>query len=223
VTGTDRHPPGRWPDGDRRPVHARGRLGRFWGGFVDYCRTAWWGLLAPRVSESEPLVIVQAVVLREGAGGRTEVLLSMRADLFGWELPGGTPEPGEAAEATLLREVREETGLEVAIERHLGDWERTGFRPHTARVYRCREQAGRLAASNETPRIGWFAIDALPEDLFPWYRNPLEVARAARAEAVVVRERQGLRAIAAALRIDLVNRWRGLPEPPGAPRPRGID
>jgi len=102
----------------------------------------------------------------------------------------------------------------------VGDWVRTGFRPHTARVYLCRPRAGRLEASSETPRIGWFAVDALPEDLFPWYRDPLEVACAPRAEAVAVRERQGLGAILAALRIDLANRWRGLPEPP---RRRGID
>jgi 8-oxo-dGTP pyrophosphatase MutT (NUDIX family) len=212
----DRHPPGRWPDGDRRPVHARGRLGRLWGGFVDYCRTAWWGLLAPRVVESRPLVIVQAVVLRESTGGGTEVLLSMRADLFGWELPGGTPEAGEASEETLLREVREETGLDVVIERHVGDWERTGFRPHTARVYLCRVAGGALAVSNETPRIGWFGLSELPADLFPWYRDPLEIVRAGRSDLVVVRERQGLAAILAAMRIDLVNRWRGLPDAPRA-------
>ena len=62
-----------------------------------YLRTAWWGLLAPRLSESEPLVVAQAVVLR-GDGKTEEVLLSVRADVRGWELPGGNLEPGETAE-----------------------------------------------------------------------------------------------------------------------------
>ncbi len=209
----DRHPEGRWPDGDPRPVYSRGRLGRLWGGLVDYARTAWWGLIAPRMTERAPLVITQAVIVRDHSAG-PEVLLTMRADLFGWELPGGTPEEGERAEETLLREVLEETGVDVEIERHVGDWVRTGFRPHTARVYRCRAVAGEPRASHETPRVGWFPIEDLPSGFFPWYRGPLQAAlsqsRAGDAPLQKV-ERQGLAEIIAAMRIDLVTRWRGLP------------
>ena len=221
--GPSGHPIGRWPDGSHKPVHARGRIGRLWGGFVDYARTAWWGLVAPRVTESRPLVISQAVILRPargsarsqgGAAGPAaplEVLLSLRSDLFGWELPGGTPEAEEAAEQTLLREVREETGIEVAIDRHVGDWTRTGFRPHTARVYRCRAIGGELAPSSETPRVGWFAVDALPTGFFPWYAEPLAGALPEAGAPIVATESQGFRTIWQAMKIDLVMRWRGLP------------
>lgn len=37
-----------------------------------------------------------------------------------WELPGGRPEPGEPFEDCLVREVREETGLDVVVNRLLG-------------------------------------------------------------------------------------------------------
>ena len=37
-----------------------------------------------------------------------------------WALPKGTPEPGETLEQTAMREVTEETGLEVAIAGELG-------------------------------------------------------------------------------------------------------
>jgi 8-oxo-dGTP pyrophosphatase MutT (NUDIX family) len=38
-----------------------------------------------------------------------------------WALPKGQIAPGESAEATALREVAEETGVEGALERKLGD------------------------------------------------------------------------------------------------------
>ncbi len=211
------------PPRPRGPVHERGRLGRFIGGIVDYARTAWWGLVSPRVTESRPLVIVQAVILRDGDGevvgeasardpAGPEVLLSIRSDLFGWELPGGTPEEDESPEVALRREVGEETGLEISVEEHVGDWIRRGFRPHTARIYRCRVAGGRECPSHETPRLAWFPAARPPDGLFPWYRAPL--ARALEVGAAGPEEwldHQGISTIWQAMKIDLAMRWRGLP------------
>lgn len=47
--------------------------------------------------------------------GRVEIVLVARPQHGLWALPKGTPEPDESVEATALREVREETGLEVEI------------------------------------------------------------------------------------------------------------
>jgi 8-oxo-dGTP diphosphatase len=45
----------------------------------------------------------------------------------GWELPGGKVEPGEEEAAALVRECREELGVEIRLlERVGGDWPMTG-------------------------------------------------------------------------------------------------
>ncbi len=192
-----------------RPVWERGRAGRFWGGCWDYARTAWWGIVSARVTESTPLVVAQAVILREGP--TRQVLLAIRSDLFGWELPGGTLEARESASEAVVREVREETGLDVEPIVQVGDWVRTGFRPHTARVYLCRVVGGSETPSHETARLAWFDVEDLPEELFSWYHEPLRVALAPGDTPFDGKDRQGAEMIWHAMKIDLAMRWRGLP------------
>ena len=165
-----------------------------------YARIAWWGLVAPRVRERVPLVVHQGFVC-----GPEGVLLSVRAELRGWELPGGGAHPGESGEAAVAREVLEETGVAVSVEGLVAEYTRTGFRPHTARIYRCHPTAtaGAPRSSVETPRVQWFPLDALPSTLFPWYRGPIADALAHAPEPVTRREHQGARAVLAGMAIDL--------------------
>ena len=171
---------------------------------VDYASLAWWGLVSPRVVEREGLVVLQGVVCSEQG-----VLLALRRELQGWELPGGAARSGETDEEALRRELHEETGLEVHVDSLSGTYVRTGFRPHTARVFRCSVSGGALRPSKETPRVAWFPTDALPSTLLPWFRGPLLDALHESSRPVERREHQGLAAILAGLRIDLGNRWRG--------------
>lgn len=55
------------------------------------------------------------VVWRRGRDERLEVVVCGRRQDRIWGLPKGTPDPDEALEQTALREVREETGLEVEL------------------------------------------------------------------------------------------------------------
>ena len=55
--------------------------------------------------------------------GRLETVLCGRSQPVRWSLAKGTPDPGETLEQTALREVREETGLEVEIDGSLGSIE----------------------------------------------------------------------------------------------------
>ncbi|TDC99126.1 (deoxy)nucleoside triphosphate pyrophosphohydrolase [Nonomuraea deserti] len=69
------------------------------------------------------VVVVAAVIV--APGGR--VLAAQRAEpaalAGGWEFPGGKVDPGENERAALVRECREELGVEIAVgERVGGDW-----------------------------------------------------------------------------------------------------
>jgi 8-oxo-dGTP pyrophosphatase MutT (NUDIX family) len=76
----------------------------------------------------EQAVSAGGVVYRRGEHG-IEIVLCGRTDERLWGLPKGTPEPGESLEATALREVREESGLGVAIISDLGSIEYEFARP----------------------------------------------------------------------------------------------
>jgi ADP-ribose pyrophosphatase YjhB (NUDIX family) len=168
----------------------------------DWFLTAWWGLAASRIGP--PVEIVQAVIVQGGA-----VLLARRRDLRGWELPGGNVIPGEDPEDALLREVLEETGVEVRIETLSGVYLRSGFLPHRACVYRCSAERGAARPSEETPQVAWWPVASLPPGLLPWCRAPLADALAAPAAPVERSERLGLAAILESARIDLRARLRG--------------
>jgi 8-oxo-dGTP pyrophosphatase MutT (NUDIX family) len=58
-------------------------------------------------------------VVHRDLDGRLQVLLVHRRSPRLWALPKGTPDSGETIEETALRETREETGIEVEIERQL--------------------------------------------------------------------------------------------------------
>ena len=70
----------------------------------------------------ESLVSAGGVVYRR-VEGRLEAVLCGRDTPVRWSLAKGTPDEGETLEETALREVREETGLEVKLGSTLGSIE----------------------------------------------------------------------------------------------------
>ncbi|MFI2609944.1 NUDIX domain-containing protein [Kitasatospora sp. NPDC018619] len=103
-------------------------------------------------SRSTPLhaVSVAGVVVRED--GR--VLAIRRADNGTWEPSGGALERDEALEDGVSREVWEETGVEVEVERLTGVYKNVS-RGIVALVFRCRPEAGEARVSDESLEVDW--------------------------------------------------------------------
>ncbi len=125
---------------------------------------------------------VSAVVLHDG-----RLLLLRRADNGQWGLPGGSVEIGETVTAALEREVREETGYEVAVGRLVGVYSDPRFqivRYADGRVWHyvnlcfvCDPRGGQPRPQpGEAFALDWFAPDALPADLVPLHRRRIEDA-----------------------------------------------
>ncbi len=133
----------------------------------------------------EQVVSAGGVVFRHAADG-IEVVLCGRTTERLWALPKGTPEPGESREQTALREVREETGLGVAITLDLGSIEYEFARPSqgvrfekTVHHYLMQpDGAGSVDEhDHEYDRVGWFAAaEALR---LMSYRNEATILRRA--------------------------------------------
>jgi len=133
------------------------------------------------VSPSAPVVGVGGVVIRDG-----KVLLIRRGKppLYGrWVVPGGTVGLGEPLEQALVREMREETGLEVeplevltVFDRIERDGDRVVY--HYVIVdYLCRWLAGEARAASDALDAAW----AAPADLARYDLPPkaLEVVQEA--------------------------------------------
>ena len=96
-----------------------------------------------------------------------------------WALPAGYQEADESPEQAIVREVGEETGLEVLVTgllelQHVPDDPR---KPANVAVYLCRPApgSGEARAGDDAAEAAWFPLTDLPEDLgFPNNRRILE-------------------------------------------------
>lgn len=112
--------------------------------------------------------------------GQGQVLLQRRADDGRWGLPGGWLDPGETPEQGVLREVREETGIEVEVVRLaavIPKLAQLPSGPHSmvGLTYLCTAVGGELRADHEALEVAW----RRPEEITEWHTDHgLRVERA---------------------------------------------
>ncbi len=126
---------------------------------------------------------------------RGRLLLQQRADGGQWGLPGGSVEVGESVTDAVVREVREETGLDVMPRRLVGIYSEPALQVirypdgntwHYVTVcFECTVRGGELTTCDETLDLRYFELSRLPRTLLPHHRIRIRDARARRATAFV--------------------------------------
>lgn len=119
-----------------------------------------------------------AIILDE----ELRVLLCHRTDRDAWNLPGGRVEENESPWEAALREVEEEVGLVVRIERLLGIYSMPEEKT-IACTFLCVKTGGALRLSNEADDIRWFNKEDLPATTLP--RHVERITDALTASAAV--------------------------------------
>jgi ADP-ribose pyrophosphatase YjhB (NUDIX family) len=110
-----------------------------------------------------PKVDIRSVVIRDN-----KILLARERSDGGFSLPGGFADINNSPSEVAVKEVREETGLEVRTSRLLAviDTDRHNFPPLEYHYYKivflCDLIGGELCDSNETTEAGFFDFDILP-------------------------------------------------------------
>ncbi|MBB5870208.1 ADP-ribose pyrophosphatase YjhB (NUDIX family) [Allocatelliglobosispora scoriae] len=103
---------------------------------------------------------------------RGELLLIHRTDNDLWALPGGGLDIGESIAQTVVREVREETGIEVEITglvglytnpRHVIGYDDGEVRQQFSICFAARPTGGELTTSPESSEVDWVDPERLDE------------------------------------------------------------
>jgi ADP-ribose pyrophosphatase YjhB (NUDIX family) len=99
--------------------------------------------------------------------GTKVVLIERRNFPFGWAIPGGFVEFGEAVEQTAVREVREETSLDVELRELLGVYSRPDRDPRgqTVTVVYIGGAKGTPWAADDAQNVDLFDPDVLPSPM----------------------------------------------------------
>ncbi len=123
----------------------------------------------PQAPAANSLVVGSSAVVSDGEG---RILLQKRSDSGNWALPGGSMDIGETIAQSAIREVKEETGFDIQIDRIVGIYSDPGhvFAYDNGEV---RQEfsiclagtivGGKLQVSHESTAVQFFNVPDLPD------------------------------------------------------------
>jgi ADP-ribose pyrophosphatase YjhB (NUDIX family) len=118
----------------------------------------------PNAPAATSLVVGGSAVVTDDAG---RILLHRRADSGNWALPGGRMDIGETFAACVVREVKEETGFDVRINRivgiysdpaHVFAYDDGEVRQQFSICCACSVVGGSLEVSGESTEVRFFDV-----------------------------------------------------------------
>lgn len=116
----------------------------------------------PNAPQANSLVVAVSAAVLDDQG---RILLIERSDNGYWALPGGAQDLGESTSQALVREVREETNVDVEIvgisgiysdPRHVIAYDDGEVRQEFSICFRARPVGGTPQSSPESRKVGWF-------------------------------------------------------------------
>jgi ADP-ribose pyrophosphatase YjhB (NUDIX family) len=122
----------------------------------------------PSAPRANSLVVGSSAVVADDQG---RILLQRRADSGNWALPGGAMDIGETLAESCIREVREETGFDVRVDRIVGIYSDPGHvfayddgevRQEFSICLACTITGGSLRVSSESTAVDFFPPAELP-------------------------------------------------------------
>jgi ADP-ribose pyrophosphatase YjhB (NUDIX family) len=150
-------------------------------------------IFGDRITINAPILVGSSAQIWDPSGEK--ILLTKRGDNGRWCLPGGQLDSGESVSETCVREVLEETGLEVEVEKLISVYSS----PDMLLVYDDEHQyqvvsfhfsvsvvGGKLGLSNETTDVGFFTLDEINSmDVMEHHQQRIEDALLRDNETIV--------------------------------------
>jgi ADP-ribose pyrophosphatase YjhB (NUDIX family) len=124
-------------------------------------------LFGEQTGYATPKIDVRGAVVEDGR----VLLVREIEDLGRWTMPGGWADVNQSPSENIIREVREEAGLEVTVRKLAAVYDRArqGHPPHLFNVYRlffiCDVMGGALKPGLETSEVAFFRENEIPKDL----------------------------------------------------------
>jgi ADP-ribose pyrophosphatase YjhB (NUDIX family) len=138
-------------------------------------------LFAQQTGYATPKVDVRGAVFDEE--GRI-VLVREISDSDRWTMPGGWADVNQSPSESVIREVREESGLEVTVRRLAAVYDRAlhgHTPPHPFHVYKlffiCDMVGGAPKPGSETSEVAFFRMNEIPGDLSLSRTLPHQITR----------------------------------------------